>query len=188
MMIEGSVTVLLLWGCPASPPVNSGSGAMASGSSALRASVTPVVISLIRSTRRPGARSPSAPPARPAAGAASLSPLLMASIALSASLVGVFAVALSGLAATVPPSSPLICTIASCAVSSNWPLCSVSPSLSTRNKPSAPRTQACPQIAITIPLSVLLSIGMRVPCARAQHGTEDSRGYRRLRQSPAAVP
>jgi small subunit ribosomal protein S2 len=87
--------------------------------------------STMRSTRRPGCRSPPSPPTRPAAGAPSRVP--SAAIARSRPSAG-----------TVPTrgstaSAGSICTIPSCSVS-NWSFgLTTSPTFSGRHTPSAPR-------------------------------------------------
>ena len=166
--VSGGSVVMVDLTFSGSWPASSSSCATSPGPPAGRDSAPGGATSEMRSTRKPGARSPASPPARPAAGAASASPLLMPSIARSASSVPALSTAATLASASSPSPSRAICTMASCAVSTTAPLCNVSPSLSARNMPSAPRTQACPQIAITSPTSVLLSIGMRIPCARAQ--------------------
>ncbi|KQV98444.1 hypothetical protein ASC87_21485 [Rhizobacter sp. Root1221] len=108
--------------------------------------------SLMRPTRRPSCSPPSPPPPRPAAGAVSSVGLSTSAMTRSMSVVssGV------GLAATVAGcSSGASCTMPSCVVRIVSPLCTWSPSCSTRTLPSAERTMAePPQSAVTVPLRV----------------------------------
>ena len=105
-------------------------------SAAVTSAAAGVSVSTMRSTRRPGCRSPS-PPARPAPGVISISPS-------------------GGISTTRVPGdgSSVSCTMPSCVVRITSPRCTSSPSLSACILPSAPRSSAEPQRPVTLPWEV----------------------------------
>ena len=150
------------------PPATGGMKVEASAPGSVR--LAGVTFSVMRSTRRPGDRSPApSPPDTPAAVAACESGSFSALMTRSTSGVALAALAVTSAARAtaaiaVALSSGLSWTMPFWVVRITSPLWTRSPSLSRCILPSVPRMWAVPQIPVTLPWNVWTMVGMEWPC------------------------